>query len=127
MPAGRTPTTSPPSSRPESPIILLLSCYEGGQQPLGLAVPLGFMRLAGLPAVGLDLSVEKLAPERIDAAELVGIGVPMHTALRIGGRAARQIRQRKPVGHFDPRPAARQSQHRVIGARNDHAALPGCG
>jgi radical SAM superfamily enzyme YgiQ (UPF0313 family) len=58
------------------------------------------MRRAGLPAAGLDLSVEKLAPESIDAAELVGIGVPMHTALRIGVRAARQIRQRKPAARI---------------------------
>jgi radical SAM superfamily enzyme YgiQ (UPF0313 family) len=71
-----------------------------GRQPLGLAVPLGFLRRAGLPAAGIDLSVESLAPESIDAAELVGIAVPMHTALRIGVGAARQIRQQKPAARI---------------------------
>jgi hypothetical protein len=63
-------------------------------------VPLGFLREAGLPAAGLDLWVETLAPERIDAAELVGIGVPMHAVLPMAVRTAGEVRRRNPAARI---------------------------
>src|ERR1044071_9809427 len=38
--------------------ILLISCYELGHQPLGLAWPRAFLARAGLAADTLDLAVE---------------------------------------------------------------------
>lgn len=72
--------------------ILLLSCYELGHQPLGIAWPLAFLRRAGFQPVALDLAVEKLNPEKVSQAKLVCISVPMHTALRLGVRVAERVR-----------------------------------
>jgi radical SAM superfamily enzyme YgiQ (UPF0313 family) len=73
--------------------ILLVSCYELGHQPAGLAVPLGFLRRAGLAAEAMDISVQGFDEARVARARFVGISVPMHTALRLGLRIAEQIRR----------------------------------
>jgi radical SAM superfamily enzyme YgiQ (UPF0313 family) len=76
--------------------ILLISCYELGHQPLGLAWPHAFLARAGLAADTLDLAVEPWDDAKIRRATLVAIAVPMHTALRLGVRAAQRIRQGNP-------------------------------
>jgi radical SAM superfamily enzyme YgiQ (UPF0313 family) len=80
--------------------VLLVSCYELGHQPLALASPLGFLRAAGFAPAALDLAIEPLDPERVQRARFVGISVPMHTALRLGVRAAERIRQLNPECHL---------------------------
>ena len=80
--------------------ILLLSCYELGHQPLGLAVPAAFLERAGFAPRTLDLSLERLEPEAVARARLVAISVPMHTALRLGVRAADEVRRRNPAAHL---------------------------
>lgn len=80
--------------------ILLISCYELGHQPIGLASPMAFMRKAGYESEAMDLSVEPLDPERIARAEFVAISVPMHTALRLGVQVARRVRQINPGAHI---------------------------
>ena len=37
--------------------ILLVSCYELGHQPAGIAMPLGFLRRAGYECEAMDVSV----------------------------------------------------------------------
>src|ERR1700704_1028598 len=73
--------------------ILLLSCYELGHQPLGLAWPRAFLERAGFAPSTIDLAVEPLDDAKVRRARLVAIAVPMHTALRLGVRAAERIRQ----------------------------------
>jgi len=77
--------------------VLLVSCYELGHQPLGLAFPMAFLERAGFRPVAVDLAVEPLDAERVARAALVAISVPMHTALRIGVQAARQVRRLNPA------------------------------
>jgi radical SAM superfamily enzyme YgiQ (UPF0313 family) len=79
--------------------VVLLSCYELGHQPLSLAWPLAALREAGLETAAFDLSVVGL-PAEAATAELVGIAVPMHTALRLGVEAARQVRAINPAAHI---------------------------
>jgi len=73
--------------------ILLVSCYELGHQPAGLAVPLGFLRRAGFSAEAIDISVQGFDEAQARRARFVGISVPMHTALRLGLRMAEEIRR----------------------------------
>ena len=73
--------------------ILLVSCYELGHQPLGLAWPRAFLELAGYAPETLDLAVEPFDADKARRARLVAISVPMHTALRLGVRAADQVRR----------------------------------
>lgn len=76
--------------------ILLVSCYELGHQPLGLASPLSFLERAGYAPATLDISVEALDEEKVGRARLVGVSVPMHTALRLGVRVAERVREINP-------------------------------
>lgn len=78
------------------PSILLLSLYELGHQPHGLASPLAHLAQAGLPAHAVDLAVVPFPTEIAAQADFVGISVPMHTALRLGVSAARRIRAINP-------------------------------
>ncbi len=84
-------------SKPE---ILLLACYEMGHQPLSLAWPAAVLREAGHAVRAVDLSVEALPRESAAAARLVGIAAPMHTALRLGLRAAEEVRALNPTAHI---------------------------
>jgi len=76
--------------------ILLVSCYELGHQPLGVAWPRAFLEQARYTPYTLDLAVEPLDEGKVRRARLIAIAVPMHTALRVGVRAAEQIRQLNP-------------------------------
>ena len=79
--------------------VLLVSCYELGRQPQALASPLAFLERAGFRPAPLDLALEKLDPEKIRRARFAGISVPMHTALRLGVRVGRRIRELNPACH----------------------------
>jgi radical SAM superfamily enzyme YgiQ (UPF0313 family) len=76
--------------------VLLVSCYELGHQPLGTAWPAAFLERAGFHPAQLDLAVEPLDEDAVRRARFVGISVPMHTALRLGVRAAERIRKVNP-------------------------------
>jgi len=76
--------------------ILLVSTYELGHAPHGIAVPASFLARAGFRPSSLDLAVEPLDAARIEKARLVAISVPMHTALRLGLAAADRIRELNP-------------------------------
>ncbi|MGH7208652.1 MAG: CUAEP/CCAEP-tail radical SAM (seleno)protein [Nitrospiraceae bacterium] len=80
--------------------ILLISCYELGHQPIGLAQPAAFLEQAGYAPAGLDIAVEEFDAERVRRAQFVGVSVPMHTALRLGVRAAELIREINPACHI---------------------------
>lgn len=80
--------------------ILLVSCYELGHQPVGIAMPLGLLRRAGYSAETMDVSVEGFDAEKVKRAPFIGISVPMHTALRLGLRVAEQIRKLNPESHI---------------------------
>jgi radical SAM superfamily enzyme YgiQ (UPF0313 family) len=80
--------------------ILLISCYELGHQPIGIAWPIGFLVRAGYRPDALDLSVQKLDPAKVRSARFVGISVPMHTALRIGAMVAMRVREINPNAHI---------------------------
>ena len=80
--------------------VLLISCYELGHQPIGLASPLGFLERAGYTPHVIDIAVETLDVEKAIRAEFVGICVPMHTALRLGVHVATRLRKINPTCHI---------------------------
>jgi radical SAM superfamily enzyme YgiQ (UPF0313 family) len=80
--------------------IMLVSCYELGHQPLGIAQPMGFLEQIGFAPVGLDIAVEDIDESALRLARFVGISVPMHTALRLGVRVAELIRAKNPACHI---------------------------
>ena len=80
--------------------VLLISCYELGHQPLGVALPLGFLERAGFKPAVMDIAVENFDGERVAQASFIAISVPMHTALRLGVRVAARIRELNPSCHI---------------------------
>jgi radical SAM superfamily enzyme YgiQ (UPF0313 family) len=80
--------------------ILCISCYELGHQPIGVAMPMGFLEKAGFAPDAMDIAVEDLDTAKITRAGFIGISVPMHTALRLGIRVAKRIRELNPTCHI---------------------------
>ena len=80
--------------------VLLISCYELGQEPLGLAVPAGVLARAGIPVELVDLAVSPFDPKMVAHADLVAISTPMHTALRLGVSVAAMVRAANPSAHI---------------------------
>ncbi|HEX8996511.1 MAG TPA: CUAEP/CCAEP-tail radical SAM protein [Ktedonobacterales bacterium] len=76
--------------------ILLVACYELGHQPLSLASPLSTLRQAGFSPSAIDTSVQSLDDATVRAARLIGISVPMHTALRLGVQVAERAHNAHP-------------------------------
>ena len=82
--------------------VLLIACYELGHQPLSLAWPAAFLREAGHVVTTCDLAVERLdgaVKGAVSDADLVGLAAPMHTAMRLGVEAARQVRALNETAH----------------------------
>ena len=76
--------------------VLLLSTYEQGRQPLGLAAPAAALRERGCLVDAIDLAVEPLDEERVRAADLIALSVPMHTASRLALALAPRLRALRP-------------------------------
>ena len=80
--------------------VVLLSTYELGRQPFGLASPAAWLREAGATVTCLDLSRTAFEEEPIRSADLVGFYVPMHTATRIATLLAGRVRKLNPRAHL---------------------------
>ncbi|MEW9548345.1 CUAEP/CCAEP-tail radical SAM (seleno)protein [Nonomuraea sp. NPDC050783] len=80
--------------------IVLLSTYELGHQPFGLASPAAWLRKAGATVSCLDLAVEELDESRIRAADLIAVYVPMHTATRLATPLTERLRKLNPDAHL---------------------------
>ena len=78
---------------------LLISTYELGRQPFGLASPAAWLRDAGVEVDCLDLSREPFRPE-LAAADLVAFHLPMHTATRLAVPVIRQVRELYPAARL---------------------------
>lgn len=79
--------------------VLLVSTYELGHQPLGVAAAGGALRARGHEVRALDLAQEPWDPEQAGWADAVAFSVPMHTATRLARDVARTIQDR-PVAFY---------------------------
>ncbi len=77
--------------------VLLISTYDLGRQPFGLASPAAWLRRAGFEVTARDLSREPLADEDIAQAECVAFHLPMHTATRLALPVIAHIHDRHPL------------------------------
>ncbi len=80
--------------------IVLLSTYELGRQPFGLASPAAWLRKRGHHVVCIDLSRQSLDESAIRAAALVAIYLPMHTATRLAAKLIPTLRELNPLAHL---------------------------
>jgi len=72
---------------------LLISTYELGHQPFGLASPAAWLRAARWDVTCLDASKERFDPNVAADADLIGFHLPMHTATRLAAPLIRKSRQ----------------------------------
>lgn len=80
--------------------IVLISTYELGRQPFGLASPAAWLRKRGHKVAVLDLSRQFLNENAIRSAELIAIYLPMHTATRLAAQLIPQLRNQNPGAHL---------------------------
>ena len=81
--------------------VLLISCYDLGHQPFGVASAAAHLLAEGRHQVEcLDLAVEVLDEAKVRRADFVGISTPMHTAIRLGVKAGELVRGLNPQCHI---------------------------
>ena len=106
---------------------LLISTYDLGRQPLGLAAPAAWLRQAGVDVDCVDTSREPLDDAHIRAASLVAFYLPMHTATRLAAPLLQRVRARQSGRAAGRLRAVRAAQSRLArGARRARVGT-GCG
>ncbi|MCI0862383.1 MAG: radical SAM protein, partial [Chloroflexi bacterium] len=80
--------------------VVLISTYELGRQPFGLASPSAWLSQAGAEVTCMDLAVERLDEGAIRAAGLVAFYLPMHTATRLVVPLIERIRRLNQGAHI---------------------------
>jgi radical SAM superfamily enzyme YgiQ (UPF0313 family) len=80
--------------------IVLISTYELGRQPFGLASPAAWLRKRGHSVVCLDLARQTLDESAVKSADLIAIYLPMHTATRLAAQLLPVLHAQNPRAHF---------------------------
>jgi radical SAM superfamily enzyme YgiQ (UPF0313 family) len=80
--------------------VLLISTYELGRQPFGLASPAAWLVAAGATVSCLDLSRESFNEDFVRAADVVAFYVPMHTATRLAVQLIDPVRKLNARAHI---------------------------
>jgi radical SAM superfamily enzyme YgiQ (UPF0313 family) len=75
---------------------LLISTYEMGRQPFGLASAAAWLRAGGWTVACVDAAKDKLRPESLSGPELIAFHLPMHTATRLAGPVITAARRLNP-------------------------------
>ncbi|MXZ45663.1 MAG: radical SAM protein [Chloroflexi bacterium] len=90
------PDSTQASARTQGARVLLLSTYEMGHQPVGLAAPAAALRARGHHVDVIDLGVDPLDEARVGVADLIALSIPMHTPARLAQQLIPQLRALRP-------------------------------
>jgi radical SAM superfamily enzyme YgiQ (UPF0313 family) len=80
--------------------VLLISTYELGRQPFGLASPAAWLRREGHDVTAVDVSHTPLTKHAVEEARLIAFYLPMHTATRLALKAMEKVRRWNPPAHI---------------------------
>ena len=80
--------------------VVLISTYDLGRQPFGLASPAAFLRAAGHHVHSVDLTRTKLGEDDVRGAAVVAFYLPMHTATRLALPVVDRVRTLNPSAHI---------------------------
>jgi radical SAM superfamily enzyme YgiQ (UPF0313 family) len=80
--------------------IVLVSTYELGHQPFGLASPKAWLLRAGHEVTAVDLAKTPLSEELICWAEAVAFSLPMHTATRLAIPVIERVKSVHPAARI---------------------------
>jgi radical SAM superfamily enzyme YgiQ (UPF0313 family) len=78
----------------------LVSTYDLGRQPFGLASPAAWLRRAGVDVTCVDTSRDQLEDEQLAAASVVAFYLPMHTATRLAAPLIARARALNPAARL---------------------------
>jgi len=84
----------------ESVRVVLLSTYELGRQPFGLASPSAWLRADGHQVTQTDLACSPLPQTEVAEADLIAFFLPMHTATRLFQKVIDRVRAANPRAHL---------------------------
>jgi hypothetical protein len=76
--------------------VVLLSTYDMGRQPFGLASPAAWLRADGHHVTTADLSCEPIPTGAIKTADWIAFHLPMHTATRMAVPVIESVRKFNP-------------------------------
>ncbi len=79
---------------------LLISTYDLGRQPFGLASPAAWLRRDGVEVRLVDIAKEPLDLDVVASVDLVAFHLPMHTATRLAAPVIRSIRARNSTARI---------------------------
>jgi radical SAM superfamily enzyme YgiQ (UPF0313 family) len=79
---------------------VLISTYEMGRQPFGLASAAAWLRAGGWDVTTVDAAKEKLQERHLVDAELIGFHLPMHTATRLASPIIETARRVNPAARI---------------------------
>jgi radical SAM superfamily enzyme YgiQ (UPF0313 family) len=77
--------------------VVLVSTYDLGRQPFGLASPAAWLRADGHEVATADMSREPFPVEAVRIADWIAFHLPMHTATRMAIPQIRAARQLNPA------------------------------
>jgi len=80
--------------------VVLISTYELGRQPFGLASPAAWLKERGHDVMCVDLAITTLPSLPIREAQLVALYLPMHTATRLAAQVIPKVRLLNPNAHL---------------------------
>jgi hypothetical protein len=80
--------------------VVLISTYEMGRQPFGLASPAAWLRREGAEVAVFDLSRQRLDEPAMAAASVVAFYLPMHTATRLALPVIDRVRALAPAARL---------------------------
>jgi len=80
--------------------VVLISTYELGRQPFGLASPAAWLRAEGHEVTMADVSCTPLPRVPLEQAELIAFFLPMHTATKLFLRLVDQVKMVNPRAHL---------------------------
>ena len=115
---------------PKATKVVLISTYEMGRQPFGLASPAAWLRRDGASVTCMDLSVEKMQESTVREAALIAIYLPMHTATRLALKIIEKIKKINAKAHLccfglyapvNEKLLRKMGVHSLIGGEFEHA------
>jgi len=80
--------------------VLLVSTYDLGRQPFGLASPAAWLRREGVDVVCADVAKSQLSERDIEQAGIVAFYLPMHTATRLAMPIVGCVRRVNPAARI---------------------------
>jgi radical SAM superfamily enzyme YgiQ (UPF0313 family) len=76
--------------------VVLISTYELGHQPFGLASPKAWLVREGHAVRAVDLAVERLPEQAVHEAGMIAFYLPMHTATRLAVPVIERVKRMNP-------------------------------